>query len=98
MRGAESVKSQTLPTSAGMFMELVAKPIPKVMTDSTPRKLATSRSSSSWMPRFPAIITDGEPHIFPFVAIQSQVLTEINSELQAHSENMWTAGENMILS
>lgn len=35
-------------------MELVAKPIPKVMEDSTPRKLATSSSSSSWMLRLPA--------------------------------------------
>lgn len=88
------MKSQTLPTSAGMFMELVAKPIPKVITDSTPRKLATSRSSSSWTLRFPAVITDGGTHIFCL----SQILTEINSELQAHSENMWTAGVNMTLS
>lgn len=40
-----------------MFMELVAKPIPYVMEDSTPRKLATSWSSSSWMLRFPRVIT-----------------------------------------
>lgn len=46
-------KEHTLPTSAGMFIELVAKPIPKVMEDSTPRKLATSFSKSSWIFRFP---------------------------------------------
>lgn len=37
-----------------MFIELVAKPIPKVMEDSTPRNLATSSSSSSCMLRLPA--------------------------------------------
>lgn len=36
-----------------MFMELVAKPIPNAMDDSTPRNLATNSSSSSWMSRFP---------------------------------------------
>lgn len=34
-------------------MELVAKPMPNAMDDSTPRNLATSSSSSSWMSRFP---------------------------------------------
>lgn len=43
----------TFPVRAGMFMELVAKPIPKAMDASTPRNLATSCSTSSWMSRFP---------------------------------------------
>lgn len=44
----------TFPTRAGMFMELVAKPIPKVMADSAPRNWATRLSSSTWMLRLPA--------------------------------------------
>ena len=36
-----------------MFMELVAKPMPKTRDDSTPRNLATNCSKSSWMSRFP---------------------------------------------
>lgn len=36
-----------------MFMELVAKPIPKAMVASTPRNLATSFSSSSCLSKFP---------------------------------------------
>lgn len=37
-----------------MFMELVAKPMPNAMDDSTPKNLAANCSSSSWMSRFPA--------------------------------------------
>lgn len=47
-------KCATFPVRAGMFMELVAKPIPKAIDDSTPKNLATNCSSSSWMSRFPA--------------------------------------------
>lgn len=36
-----------------MFIELVAKPMPKIMEDSTPRKVATSCSNSSWTARLP---------------------------------------------
>lgn len=43
----------TFPTNAGMFMELVAKPIPNAMADSMPKNSATSRSSSSWMLKLP---------------------------------------------
>lgn len=45
----------TLPVSAGMFMELVANPIPKAMADSTPRNLATSFSMSSCLSRLPEV-------------------------------------------
>lgn len=51
-RGSEQ-KVPTFPVRAGMFMELVAKPIPKAMADSTPRNLATNCSRSSWMSKFP---------------------------------------------
>lgn len=46
--------SHTLPTKAGMFIELVANPIPYAIADSTPRNLATSFSSSSCLSKFPA--------------------------------------------
>ena len=36
----------TLPTSAGIFIELVANPMPNAMADSTPTNSATSCSSS----------------------------------------------------
>jgi len=43
----------TFPTRAGMFMELVAKPIPNAMADSMPKNSATCRSSFSWMLKLP---------------------------------------------
>lgn len=52
--GEKCGESRTFPTSAGMFIEFVAKPIPKIMEDSTPMKSATSCSSSSWIFRLPA--------------------------------------------
>lgn len=61
-----SPESPTLPTRAGMFIELVAKPIPKVMEDSTPRNPATSSSSSSCMLRLPAGITGWHLQVIPF--------------------------------
>lgn len=47
------MKFLTFPMRAGIFMELVAKPMPKAMADSTPRNLATNCSISSWMSKFP---------------------------------------------
>ncbi|TNN37069.1 hypothetical protein EYF80_052765 [Liparis tanakae] len=41
------LRGPTFPVRAGMFMELVAKPIPNAMDASTPRNRATRRSSSS---------------------------------------------------
>lgn len=38
-----------------MFMELVAKPIPNAMADSTPRNLAVSFSRSSCLSRLPKV-------------------------------------------
>lgn len=49
----EEQSGLTLPVRAGMFMELVANPIPNAMADSTPRNLANRFSISSWMSRFP---------------------------------------------
>lgn len=49
-----------------MFMELVAKPMPNAMDDSTPRNLATSSSRSSWMSRFPGGRQRPPPHRQPF--------------------------------
>lgn len=43
----------TLLTRAGMFIEFVANPMPYVIAASTPKKLATSFSSSSCLSRFP---------------------------------------------
>ena len=40
--------------SEGMFMELVAKPIPKVMASSVPRNSATKSSNSRWMSIVPS--------------------------------------------
>lgn len=45
----------TLPTSAGMFMEFVANPIPNAMAASTPRKLAVSLSRTSCLSRLPVV-------------------------------------------
>lgn len=43
----------TLLTRAGMFIEFVANPMPYAIAASTPKKLATSFSSSSCLSRFP---------------------------------------------
>ncbi len=45
---------RTFPTSAGMFMELVANPIPNVMADSQPTNCAIKSSSSLWIFKLPA--------------------------------------------
>lgn len=79
--------SQTLPTSAGMFMELVAKPIPYVMEDSTARKLATSWSSSSWMLRFPGVITQRAHGALCFLCFVSQAQ---RWTMIAQNANIWT--------
>lgn len=43
----------TLLTRAGMFIEFVANPMPYAIAASTPKKFATSFSSSSCLSRFP---------------------------------------------
>lgn len=59
------MKFHTFPVRAGMFMELVAKPMPKAIDDSTPRNLATNCSSSSWISRFPGNDTSQFKYNFP---------------------------------
>lgn len=49
----------TFPTRAGIFIELVAKPMPNTIASSTPRNLATSFSSSTCLSRLPAEVSTG---------------------------------------
>jgi len=58
VRKVNSLELQTLPASAGMFIELVAKPMAKAIADSTPRNDATSFSNSSCLSRLPKQITE----------------------------------------
>ena len=50
---ATAVILPTFPTSAGMLVEFVAKPIPNTRAAGFPTNLATIRSRSLWMSRVP---------------------------------------------
>jgi len=45
----------TFEITVGMFMELVAKPMPNVIAASTPRNSATNDSRRRWISRLPVI-------------------------------------------
>ena len=51
-----SARGLTFPISAGMFMELVANPIPKIIAAGFPTKRATCSSSLLWMSSRPECV------------------------------------------
>ena len=66
----------TLPTRAGMLVELVAKPIPKQREAGLPTNSATNFSNSLWMVRVPADRRIYRPGHFPIVSTKAHVATK----------------------